>query len=80
MGFNSAFKGLMEQRPWKADWYSTNQKIPHISCNPELHYHIYKSLPTVRILSQINPVHPPFNFLKIQFNPYPANVENMVSS
>jgi hypothetical protein len=58
----------MEQSPWKANWYSTNQEIPHVSCNPGVHYHIYKSPPSVPFLSQINPVHSPSHLLKIQFN------------
>jgi len=32
-------------------------------------WHIYKGLPTVQILNQINPVHAlPIHFFKIQFN------------
>ena len=34
-------------------------EIPHIWWNPEFHYGVYKSLPTVPTISQINPVHAP---------------------
>jgi len=47
----------------------------------EVHYHNHKRQPPSSILSHINlvPSSPP-HFLKIHFNPYPANVKYKVSS
>ena len=60
----------MKQSPsWEANSSSASQKIPCISWNTEIHYHIHKSLPPVPILSQLNPVHTPTShFLEIHFN------------
>ena len=50
----------MEQSPsWNDNWFSASQEIPCIVWNLKVHYHIYKCLPPVPVLSQINPVHPP---------------------
>ena len=50
----------MEQRPSReANRFSASQEIPHILRNPKVHYRIYRCLPTLPILSQINPVHCP---------------------
>ena len=50
----------MEQSPsWEANRFLASKEIPHILWNPKFHYRFYKSLPTVPVLSQINPVHTP---------------------
>jgi hypothetical protein len=47
-----------EQSPsWESNQFSASEEIPHILWNQKVHYHVYKSLPSVPVLSQINPVH-----------------------
>jgi hypothetical protein len=57
----------MEQGPsWEANRFAASQEIPHILCNPKVHYRIHKSPPPVTILSQLDPAHTPTShFLKI---------------
>ena len=57
----------MEQVPsWEAKWFSASQETSQILRYPNVHY---KNLPTVPILSQINPVHASqSHFLKIHLN------------
>ena len=50
----------METSPsWEVNWFSASQEIPHILRNPKVHYCINKCLPSVTILSKIDPVHAP---------------------
>ena len=50
----------MERSPsWEANRFSAGQEIPHILRNPMIQYRVYKCLPPVPILSQINPVSAP---------------------
>ena len=50
----------MEQSPsWEAKWFSASQEIPRILWNLKVYYCIYKSLPPVCVLIQINSVHAP---------------------
>ena len=58
----------MQHSPsWKVNWFSASQEIPRILWNTKVHYRIQTRLPTVPILSQLDPVHTPTShFLKIQ--------------
>ena len=57
----------MEQSPSReANRSSTYQEIPRISCDPTVHYRVYKCSTPVPIFSQFDPVHTPTpHFLKI---------------
>ena len=60
----------MEQSPsWEANRFAASQEIPHILCNPKVHYRSHKCPLPVSILSQIDPVHNPTSlFLKIHLH------------
>jgi len=59
----------MQQSPDReANRFLASQAIPHILRNPKVNYPIHRSPPPIPILSQINPVHSPSHFLKINFN------------
>ena len=60
----------MEQSSsWEANWFAASQEIPHILWNPKVHYCIHKCLPSVPILSQLDPVHTStFHLMKIHLN------------
>jgi hypothetical protein len=48
----------MQQRPSSdANSFSASQEIPRILWNLKVYCNIRKNLPTVPILSQINPIH-----------------------
>lgn len=52
---------------WVGNMSSTIQEISLILWNAKVYNQIYKSLPTVPSLSQINPFHSPTQFLKNPF-------------
>ena len=61
--------------PWsrvileKLTGFAANQEIPHILCNPKVHYRTHKRPPPVPILSQLHPVPTTSSqFLKIRLN------------
>jgi hypothetical protein len=58
--------------------HSARQDFPHFLCNPNVNYRVYKSLPPVSVLSQMNPVqifqlYPPKLHSDIIFLPSPGS-------
>jgi hypothetical protein len=67
--FNSLTHSMEQSPSGEADWFSASQESPQILWNLKVHYHSYKCLPPVPVVSQINPAHSlPSHTLKIQFN------------
>ena len=54
---------MVQSPSWEANWFAANQKVPHISRNPKVHYRTHKRPPPVFILGQPNPVHIPTSYL-----------------
>jgi hypothetical protein len=63
----------MEMSPsWEAANCAATQDLPSILWNPNVHYHVHKSPPLVRILREIDPVHTiPSYFSKIHLTIVP---------
>ena len=54
---------------WETNRFSASQEIPRILWKLKVYYYIYKCLPPLPILSQLDPVHTTTShFLKIQHN------------
>jgi hypothetical protein len=72
----------MEQRPsWGANYQSSDVEVSHISWNADVLYGVHKSPALDHILSQINPVHAPTEFLfKIPFNTILSSTSRFLSS
>jgi hypothetical protein len=59
----------MELTPTEAASCIAIQEFPNILWNPTVYYRVDESLPLIRILNQINPVHTtPFYLSEIHFN------------
>jgi hypothetical protein len=54
----------MKQSP---SWEANRQEIPQVVWDPKIHYRVHRSPQLVPILSQMNPVTPPY-FYKINSN------------
>ena len=54
---NKQIYSMGQNYSWKANIFSVSQDIPHVLCNRNFHYSLYKSPPIVAALSQITPVH-----------------------
>jgi hypothetical protein len=47
----------VEHSPQEAYSHSASQEIPHLLCNPNVHYRVHNSPPMDPALSRMNPVH-----------------------
>ena len=60
---------MVQSPSWEANWFAASQEIPRILWNPIVHSRIHTCLPSVYVLSQINPVSAPTShLLKMDLN------------
>ena len=66
----------MEQNPsWETNRSSVSQEFPRILFNPNIHYRIHKTRPSVPTQGYINEVLVLYHFLKTLFSSiYPSNL------